>query len=201
MTYQLTYSTWDKKENIALRKVINKGYFTMGKNVNLFEKKFASYLGRKYAVMTNSGSSANLIGIASLFFKKKKPLKAGDEVIVPGISWSTTYAPLQQYGLKLKFVDVNINDLNLDIDQLKKAISKKTKLITSVSILGCPANLIEINKICKKNNIYHFEDNCESLGAKIKNKKTGTFGDFSTHSFLFASHKYYGRWNVCYRQF
>ncbi len=150
LNYKLSYSTWEKDENIALNKVINSGMFTMGKTVSLFEKKFAKYLGRKYAVMTNSGSSANLIGVASMFFKKNKPLKRGDEVIVPAISWSTTYTPLQQYGLKLKFVDVDISSLNIDVQQLEQAISNKTKLITSVSILGCPANLIEINKICKK---------------------------------------------------
>ena len=184
MPYKLSYSTWGNEENIALKRIIKKGNFTMGENVKLFEKRFASYLGRKYAVMTNSGSSANLIGVASLFFKKNNPLKRGDEVLVPAISWSTTYAPLQQYGLKLKFIDVNINSLNVDIKQITKAISKKTKLITSVSILGCPADLIEINKICKKNALYHFEDNCESLGAKINNIKTGTFGDFSCFSFF-----------------
>lgn len=188
MSYKLSYSTWGNEENIALKKVIKTGNFTMSNNVKLFEKKFATYLGRKYAVMTNSGSSANLIGVASLFFKKNNPLKRGDEVLVPAISWSTTYAPLQQYGLKLKFIDVNIDSLNVDVTQITKAISKKTKLITSVSILGCPADLIEINKICKKNNLYHFEDNCESLGAKINKNKTGTFGDFSTHSFFFSHH-------------
>ena len=103
--YPLNFSTWDKKENEALKKVIKSNYFTMGSKVEEFEKKFASYLGRKYAVMTNSGSSANLISIASFFLKSKK-LKRNDEVIVPAIGWSTTYSPLQQYGLNIKIVDV-----------------------------------------------------------------------------------------------
>ena len=188
MKYKLSYYTWDQKEKLALKKVIDTGMFTMGKKVQEFEKKFSKYLGRKYSIMVNSGSSANLLAIASLFFKKNNNLKRGDEVIVPAISWSTTYTPLQQYGLKLKFVDVDINTLNMDIRKLQKAITKKTKLIVSVSILGCPAKLKEIDKIAKENKILHFEDNCESLGAKIKNKKTGTFGDISTHSFFFSHH-------------
>ncbi len=188
MNYKLSYNTWSGEETKALQKVIQSGMFTMGKKVNTFEKNFSRYLGRKYSVMTNSGSSANLISIASFFYKKKHFLKRGDEVIVPAISWSTTYTPLQQFGLKLKFVDVDINTLNIDLKKLKKAITKKTKLIVSVSILGCPSELVEIKKLCKKHNLLHFEDNCESLGAKIKNKKTGTFGDISTHSFFFSHH-------------
>ena len=160
----------------------------MGKNVNLFEKKFAKYLNRKFAVMVNSGSSANLLGLASLFYKKNKPLKRNDEVIVPAIAWSTTYSPMQQFGLKLKIVDVDLKDLNVDINKVISAITKKTKMIVGVSILGAPAELQKLRNICNKKKIYLFEDNCESLGAKIKNKKTGSFGDISTHSFFFSHH-------------
>ena len=188
MVYNLSYNTWSNREKSALQKVIKSGMFTMGKNVKKFEKKFSNYLGRKYSVMTNSGSSANLISIASFFYKNKNFLKKGDEVIVPAISWSTTYTPLQQYGLKLKFVDIDLDNLNIDLKKLEKSITKKTKMIVSVSILGCPTKLEEINKICKKFNLLHFEDNCESLGAKIKNRKTGTYGDISTHSFFFSHH-------------
>ena len=147
--YPLNFSTWDKKENLALKKVIKSNFFTMGSKVKEFEKKFANYLGRKYAVMTNSGSSANLISIASFFFKNKK-LKYKDEVIVPAIGWSTTYSPLQQYGLKIKIVDVNLTDLNINFELLKKAITKKTKMIVVVNILGVPCELDKIRKLCKK---------------------------------------------------
>ena len=112
-----------------------------------FERKFASYLGRKYAVMTNSGSSANLISIA---FLKSKKLKSNDEVIVPAIGWSTTYSPLQQYGLNIKIVDVYLNDLNINFELLKKAITKKTKMIVVVNILGVPCKLEKIRNLCKK---------------------------------------------------
>ena len=186
--YNLSYSTWDQKEINAIYSVIKKDHFTMSSNVMDFEKQFAKSLGRKYAVMTNSGSSANLLGVGSLFYKKKKNLKPGDEVIVPGLSWSTTYSPLQQYGLKLKIIDVDLNSLNVDIDKLERAISKKTKLVCIVSILGNPLNFKKIIEICKKKNIPIFEDNCESLGASHGGIKAGKVGIFSTHSFFFSHH-------------
>ena len=120
--YPLAVSTWDHEEIEAMQKVIESNSFTMGKKVKNFEKNFSKYLNAKYSVMVNSGSSANLLMIASLFFKKKNYLKRGDEVLVPAISWSTTYFPLSQYGLKLRFVDVDLNTLNYDLNCLKKLI-------------------------------------------------------------------------------
>ena len=143
--YKLAYSSWDKKEIDAIYDVIKKDHFTISDNVLNFEKQFSKKLGRKYAVMTNSGSSANLLGVASLFYKKNNKLKPGDEVIVPGLSWSTTYSPLQQYGLKLKLVDIDLNSLNIDIKKLEQAITKKTKLVCIVSILGNPANFKKLD--------------------------------------------------------
>ena len=100
--YSLSSNTWDSKEYIAIQRVINSNLFTMGKEVSSFESKFAKFFGSKFCVMVNSGSSANLLMIASLFYKiKNRKLKKGDEVIVPAVSWSTTYFPLQQYGIKL----------------------------------------------------------------------------------------------------
>ena len=122
----LAVSSWDEQEREAINKVIESDNFTMGKNVNAFEKEFASYHGSKYCVMVNSGSSANLITIAALFYKSKNPLKRGDEIIVPSVSWSTTYHPLQQFGLKLKFVDIDLDTLNYDLVKLEEAISVKT---------------------------------------------------------------------------
>ena len=122
------------------------------------------------------------------FIKKKNPLKSGDEVLVPAISWSTTYFPLQQYGLKLKFIDVDPKTLNMDINSVRKNISKKTKLILVVSILGNPAELPELKRICNKKKIYLMEDNCESMDAEIDGKKTGTFGITNTFSFFYSHH-------------
>lgn len=188
MRYELTSSTWSEEEKQTIREVIESGMYTMGRHVNEFEDNFAKYFGMKYAVMVNSGSSANLIAVASLFYKKDNPLKRGDEVIVPCISWATTFHPLQQYGLKLKFVDVDLNTLNYDIDELKKALTKDTKMIVAVSILGNPCPFDEITKLCEENNIILFEDNCESMGAKFHGKYTGTFGLVNTFSTFFSHH-------------
>ena len=111
MNYSLTSSTFDKEEREAMINVIDSDMFTMDKHVEDFEDRFAKYFGRKYAVMVNSGSSANLVAIASLFYRENMPLKMGDEVIVPCISWATTFYPLHQYGLKLKFVDIDLEKL------------------------------------------------------------------------------------------
>ncbi len=182
----LAYSTWDEKELNAIKNVINTGIFTMGDCVREFETKFSKFLGTKYSVMVNSGSSANLLIVAALFVQKK--LKKGDEIIVPAVSWSTTYIPLQQYGLKVKFIDIDLGTLNLDLDQLKKAISAKTRAIFLVNLLGNSVDINELNKFVDRENIYIIEDNCESLGAELEGKKAGTFGIMSSHSFFFSHH-------------
>ena len=186
--YNLVAPNWDSREIKAINNVIKSGYFTIGKNVEEFEKKFSKKQKIKYSVMVNSGSSANLLAIYSLFFLKKNPLKRGDEVIVPALSWSTTYAPLAQLGLKIKIIDIDMDTLNVNFDLLKKNITKKTKLIIAVSILGNPADLFKIKDLCKRKNIHLMEDNCESLGAKLNNKNTGTFGLVNTNSFFFSHH-------------
>ena len=188
MEYKLSYDTWGNEEIKIFKNVKKNQQLTMSKNTELFEKKFSKYFNRKYSLMVNSGSSANLLAIASLFFKRKNSLKRGDEVIVPAIAWSTTYAPLQQFGLKVKIIDADDNSLNVDINKLRKHLSKKTKLIVGCSILGSPAKLEVIEKICKSKKIYFLNDNCESLGAKINTRSTTSFGDLVTHSFFFSHH-------------
>ena len=188
MKYELAYSTFDENEKKALHDVIESDMFTMGKNVAAFEKEFAAFFGKKYAVMVNSGSSANLVGVASLFYRKDNPLQKGDEVIVPCISWATTFYPLQQYGLKLKFVDIDLETLNYDMEQLKKAVSPKTRMIVTVSVLGNPNYFDEIDKLCKENDIILFDDNCESMGARYNGRYTGTWGLINTYSTFFSHH-------------
>ncbi|MBN8216125.1 MAG: DegT/DnrJ/EryC1/StrS family aminotransferase [Spirochaetes bacterium] len=185
---ELAADSWDHREVRALNEVIRSRRFTMGPKVLAFEQAFAKKIGRKYAVMSNSGSSANLIGIASYFFRKKRPLQAGDEVIVPCVSWATTYYPLHQYGLKLRFVDVDLETLNYHLPSLERAITRKTRMIAAVSILGNPCEFDPILALCKKHGLYLFEDNCESLGARYRGKPTGTFGDVSTFSTFFSHH-------------
>lgn len=186
--YQLASSTWDEKELQAIQDVIKSDMFTMGKKVAEFEKDFAKFVGSKYVVMTSSGSTANLIATAALFYAKNPKLKRGDEVIVPAVSWSTTYYPLYQYGLKLKFVDIDLETLNYDLEALSNAISDKTKMIMVVNLLGNPNDFDAINELIKNRNIILLEDNCESMGAEYKGKQAGTFGVMGTFSTFFSHH-------------
>lgn len=188
MPLKLATTTWDQAEYDAIKRVTESQIFTMGKEVENFEYQFANYFDSKYAVMVNSGSSANLLMIAALFFIKENNLKPGDEIIVPAVSWSTTYTPLQQYGLKVVFVDIDLKTLNIDINSVKKAITKKTKAILAVNLLGNPCEFDDLIQISKDNDIFLLEDNCESMGAKYKNKFCGTFGLMGTFSTFFSHH-------------
>ncbi|WP_457281202.1 DegT/DnrJ/EryC1/StrS family aminotransferase [Polaromonas sp. P5_D5] len=188
--YPLATATWDQAEYAALQEVITSGMFTMGPKVFEFEKQFASYLGVKHCVMVNSGSSANLLMVAALFYSKNDAiaLKPGDEVIVPAVSWSTTYYPLYQYGLKIKFVDIDLETLNYDLDALEKAVTSNTRLIMAVNLLGNPNNFARIKSIIGDKKITLIEDNCESLGATFEGKQAGTFGLMGSYSSFFSHH-------------
>jgi CDP-6-deoxy-D-xylo-4-hexulose-3-dehydrase len=188
MAYELSSTSWGQEELDAMQRVLRSGRFTMGEQVRLFEDEFAAHFGMKHAVMVNSGSSANLVGIASLFYRSSRPLARGDEVIVPAISWATTFHPLQQYGLKLRFVDVELDTLNIDVSQLETALTSRTRMVVAVSILGNPAALDEIRAFCDANGLILFEDNCESMGASINGRPTGTFGDINTFSTFYSHH-------------
>ena len=188
INYPLATNTWDDKELKAIQLVIEKNIYSMGDSVAQFEQDFSNFINRKYCVMVSSGSAANLIAIAALFYTKNPMLNRGDEVIVPAISWSTTYFPLQQYGLKLKFVDIDLETLNYDLDELESAITDKTKMIMVVNLLGNPNDFDVVNNLIKDKDIFILEDNCESLGAEYKRKQTGTFGIMSTFSTFFSHH-------------
>jgi CDP-4-dehydro-6-deoxyglucose reductase, E1 len=187
-SYSLAGSTWDSKELKAIQSVIDRDAYTMGDSVAELEQNFANFFRSKYCVMVSSGSAANLIATAALFYTKNSALKRGDEVIVPAVSWSTTYFPLYQYGLKLKFVDIDIDTLNYNLEALGSAISNKTKVIMVVNLLGNPNDFDEINKIIKDKDIVLLEDNCESMGAEYKGKAAGTFGLISTFSTFYSHH-------------
>lgn len=184
--YSLSNDTWDNKEIEAINRVIASNHFTMGKEVEKYEKAFAKKFGSKYAVMSNSGSSANLLAISALVYSGK--LKKGYEVIVPAVSWSTTYFPLEQNGLKTRLVDIDIKTLNLDITKVEKAITPDTKAIFAVNLLGNPLDYDKLSDICKKHNLILIEDNCESMGATFKGKKAGTFGILGTFSTFYSHH-------------
>ena len=188
MPYSLANSSWNNLEFNSMKSVIKSGFFTMGKHVKEFEDKFSKFHKRKYGVMVNSGSSANLLMIAAQMYVSKNKLKPGDEIIVPAVSWSTTYFPLQQYGLKVVFVDVSKDSFNIDPIKIEKAITKKTKAIFAVNLYGNPCDFTKIKTICKKKKLILFEDNCESLGAEYKGKFSGSFGITSSFSFFFSHH-------------
>jgi len=173
MEYKLASSTWDHNEIAAIQRVISSDMYSMGEEVNKYEVDFSSYFGSKYAIMTSSGSTANLLMIAAMFFTKdeSRRLKRGDEVIVPAVSWSTTYFPLQQYGLRVKFVDIDRDTLNINLDKLENAITDKTKLIFAVNLLGNPNDFNVIKTLIGDKNITLLEDNCESLGATFCGKQ------------------------------
>lgn len=186
--YPLATSTWDEAELQAIQDVIRSGEYTMGEHVARFERAFAQYMGSRYCVMVNSGSSANLLMVAALFYDRKRSLKAGDEVIVPAVSWATTYSPLYQYGLKLKFVDIDQDTLNFNLAQLTDAITPNTRMIFAVNLLGNPNDFDRIRTIIGGRDILVIEDNCESMGAEYQGRQAGTFGVMGSFSAFFSHH-------------
>jgi len=187
--YPLTHDNWDEREIEALNKVIESRQFTMGPKVRQFEDEMAKFHNVNHAVMVNSGSSANLLMIAALRFSGD--LVEGDQVIVPAVSWSTTYFPLVQYGLVPVFCDVDTFG-NINVDNVGNLISENTKAIFAVNLLGFPAQLQDLHKICVNNNLILLEDNCESFGAKTyfygSKVYTGSVGRMSSLSFFFSHH-------------
>lgn len=188
MRYPLASSAWDSDEYDALEQVIASGHFTMGPHVAAFETAFASYVGSRYCVMVNSGSSANLLMVAALRYRGEGALAPGDEIIVPAVSWSTTYFPLYQYGLKLRFVDIDPETLNYDLAKLERAVTGQTKAMMIVNLLGNPNDFAAIDRIIDGRDITLIEDNCESLGAQFGGKMAGTFGVMGSFSSFFSHH-------------
>lgn len=187
MKYPLASSTWDGEEKKVLHKVIESGHFTMGSEVSLFEKEFSEYFNCKYSVMVNSGSSANLIMLQALKYSGYlKPYQ--NEIIVPAVSWSTTYFPINQSGFKIIFVDIDVDTFNINTLDLEKHISKRTAAILAVNLLGAPSELTKLKEICDHHEILLLEDNCESMGSSINNKMCGTFGLMGTFSTFFSHH-------------
>ena len=186
MQFKLCDDPWGVEELDAIRRVMDSGMYTMGENVRAYEEQFARKFGTKYAVMVSSGSTANLLAIAALVYSKRLP--RGAEVIVPAVSWSTTYAPLEQYGMKLVFVDIDKDTLNMDVQALRNAITEKTSMVFLVNLLGNPNYFDEVFDICRQRDIIVIEDNCESLGAEYKGKKLGTLGLLGTYSTFYSHH-------------
>merc|ERR1719401_1072231 len=174
--------------------VLLSGRLTLGENVEKAEKLFAAKVGSPYAVMVNSGSSANLLAVSAIVNKfRKVHCEAGDEVLVPAVSWSTSVFPLIQCGLKPVFVDVDTKTFNVTLETLEKAMTPRVKAVMAVHVLGNSISMTDLNAFTKKHNLMLVEDTCESLGSfwiddQGKQRMLGTLGDFGCYSFYFSHH-------------
>lgn len=165
-------------------------WLTAGRFNKEFESKFAKYLGVKYALSTNSGSSANLLAFSALTSHKlgERALKKGDEVISVASGFPTTINPIIQYGMVPVFVDCEIGTYNIDADKIEEAITPKTKAIFLAHTLGNSYDLDKVMSLAKKYNLWVIEDSCDALGGEYKGKKLGTIGHIGTFSFYPAHH-------------
>lgn len=184
----LTADFFSSQEINAAIKVLKSKKYTMGKIVKKFEKKLAKWLNVKNLIMVNSGSSANLLIIESLIRGSKKMLNEGDEVIVPALCWPTTIWPILQLGLIPRFVDSNQITLGIDLEKAKKVITKKTKAMFLIHVLGNAENMSPFVKFCKDHDLLLIEDCCESLGAYSNKKHVGTFGLAGSLSHFYSHH-------------
>lgn len=189
MRVNLHEPTFGEEEIMAATEQMRTTQVTMGKQVHTFENMCASHFGSEYALMCNSGSSANLLAIASLCNPEKQlPIHQGDEVIVPALSWATSVWPIIQYGLIPVFVDCDKHTLNFDYDKLEAAITPKTAAIMVVHVYGNPCDMDRIMSIARKQNLYVIEDTCESMGATFNRRYIGTIGHIGTMSLYFSHH-------------
>ena len=180
----VAYPCFDHKEvNQALDSLLDV-WISQGPKVKQFEEEYAKYIGTKYGLACNSGSSANLLALSALI--KTGKVKPGSEVIVPAATFTTVISPIIQNGLKPVFVDVEMDTYNIDPKSIENAINENTGLIMVVHSLGCSAKMEEIMNISEKHNIPVFEDCCEAHGSAINGKKVGSFGLISAFSFFVA---------------
>lgn len=186
MQYPVAFNKWEREEYLALMSVLGSDRYTCGDKVAEFEKAFCEMFGFKYAVMTNSGSSANLLIVSALVYSDI--LERGSTIIVPAIGWSTSYAPFIQFGMKLKVVDINVDTLGYDIGSLLETDAKDASAILVVNMLGNCNEYDKIMEYAKLNRLHIIEDNCEAMGAKYDNKPVGSIGMASSFSMFYSHH-------------
>lgn len=181
---------FDEKEIINAVDASLDFWLTEGRFSEAFAEKISDYLGLEHVLLTNSGSSANLLAFAALTSEKlgEKRLKPGDEVISVAAGFPSTVTPVIQYGLIPVFVDITIPGYNINIESLAEAITSKTRCIFLAHTLGNPFNVDAVMQIASEHNLWVIEDNCDAFGSEYKGKKTGTFGHVSTLSFYPAHH-------------
>ena len=195
---------FDEKEMCTLTDAMLDFWLTTGRFAEQFEKEFAQWIGVKYAHLVNSGSSANLIAFSVLTAPElgDRQIKRGDEVITVACAFPTTVAPILQYGAVPVFVDVTVPQYNIDVTQLEKALSFKTKAVMLAHTLGNPFDLKTVKAFCEKHNLWLIEDNCDALGTQYTidgvTKYTGTWGDIGTSSFYPPHHMTMGEGGCVY---
>lgn len=181
---------YDEKELISLIDSSLDFWLTTGRYASIFEENLANFLGVRYSLLTNSGSSANLLAISSLTSLKleDRQLKPGDEILTVAAGFPTTVTPIVQNRLVPVFVDVDLATYNVNVEQLEAAVSPKTRAIILAHTLGNPFNLDAVTEIARQHNLWLIEDNCDALGSTYKGLYTGAFGDLATLSFYPAHH-------------
>ena len=184
--WPLATTTWGQEELDVLLGLAERPRLTMGHETKRFEESLARYFGSEFAIFCNSGSSANLLGMTALGLRLGSSSR--NEVIAPAIGWSTTFYPVAQAGFTLRFVDVDLNTLNMPPTEVENAINEKTAGVIGVNLLGNPMDLRKLRKICDENDLFLFEDNCESMGASQSGAQAGTVGDISSFSTYFSHH-------------
>lgn len=203
---RITYASrvYDEKEMQALCDAMLDFWLTTGRFADEFEKKFAEWLGVKFAHLVNSGSSANLIAFMTLTAPElgERQIKRGDEVITVACGFPTTVTPAIQYGAVPVFVDVTVPQYNIDVTQLEAALSSKSKAVMIAHTLGNPFDLKTVKKFCDKHNLWLIEDNCDALGTKYtidgETRFSGTWGDIGTSSFYPPHHMTMGEGGCVY---
>lgn len=195
---------YDEEEMVNLVDSALDFWLTSGRYCAQFEKDFSKFLGVKHCLLTNSGSSSNLIAFMTLTspLLKERQIKRGDEIITVAAGFPTTISPILQYGAIPVFVDVTIPTYNIDVSQLEAAVSEKTKAVMIAHTLGNPFDLEKVKAFCDKYNLWLIEDNCDALGSTYylngEEKLTGTIGDIGTSSFYPPHHMTMGEGGAVY---
>ncbi len=195
---------YDEQEMMNLVDSALDFWLTSGRYCDQFEREFAQYLGVRHCLLTNSGSSSNLIALMTLTspLLKERQLKRGDKVITVAAGFPTTISPILQYGAVPVFVDVTIPDYNIDVSLLEKALSEKTKAVMIAHTLGNPFDLAAVKQFCQRHRLWLIEDNCDALGSVVdidgERKLTGSIGDIGTSSFYPPHHMTMGEGGAVY---
>jgi CDP-4-dehydro-6-deoxyglucose reductase, E1 len=185
MRIRLMNDSISSEEHIAIKHVLDSGKYTQGPEVAAFEKEYAAWNGSKHAVMVNSGSSANLL--IAMMLREYHGLSAGDEVLVPAVTWPTTVHPIIQHGMEPVFCDVD-DSFNISVESMERMVTPRTKAVFVVHLLGQPADMGSILHFCEKHSLVLVEDSCETMGGVVNGRKTGTFGSMGSFSTYFGHH-------------